>query len=75
MWETVLGIIASLAAILLLWFRQAADRKKAEIYKQLETLEQQYRKAMCDKDPVLAAKISMEMSHLREKYTFLKEKK
>jgi len=30
---------------------------------------------MCDKDPVLAAKISMEMSHLREKYTFLKEKK
>lgn len=68
----ILGIVASLLTIVIMWMQGAGNREKERIWDEFNGIEAAYRKALAIGDVTAVSNLSKQMQEMRDKYKYLK---
>lgn len=68
----ILGIIASLLTIVIMWMNGADMRERERVWAEFRAIEAAYRKALAEADVTAVSNLSKQMQELRDKYKYLK---
>jgi len=67
----ILGIIASVLTIIIMWMQGSGNRGKVRIWAEFKGIEAAYRKALAEGNPQMVSQLSKQMQEMRDKYKYL----